>query len=334
MHNIFLIGGSPSSGSTLLVNLLNSHSNVIALPETGLFVHGENLTAGNTSSDNLNLNIHLPWINTGEKVAQAIGLDPETYDHAVNKYPTAFDLLRAYVNPDKSSYLIEKTPENIFAFYTYLSASPKNRVVVTIRDALSVTQSLVRRGFTIAESLLIWFGHSYETARIVRDFSGQVYQCTYENLTKNPSKTVDEIMEFWGIGKQLTKNNFSGPDLPPTSDEADNTYDDSEMIDFLVDYSSWNLAGTAWTKSPDANVQYTEPVNLLGLNYQLLAENLIFKTEHDGFLKVTALEDFVLGREKKLDSDTITNATPTEIPITSEFIRCLVESYRTYISKA
>ena len=190
MHDVFLIGGAPSSGSTLLVHMLNCRDSVLCLPETGLFVHAENLVETPIDAEKMHLPRRLPWVNTGHKVAQAIGLDPNAYDEEIKDYPTAFDMLRAHVDSDRTVYLIEKTPENIFAFYPYLTASSGNRVVLTTRDTVSVVQSLVRRGFTMAEALLVWFAHSYETARLIRDFAGQVYQCTYEQLTKNPTKTV------------------------------------------------------------------------------------------------------------------------------------------------
>ena len=339
MHDIFLIGGSPSSGSTLLVNLLNKHQDTLCLPETGLFVHGDNLvhrTIGTQEQEDkyeLDLNSYLPWLSTEAKVSQAIGLNPGAYQKAIKDFPTSFDLLRAFVDPERKTFLVEKTPENVFAFYPYLADSPGNRVVLTIRDALSVTQSLFRRGFNTVESLLIWFGHSYETARLIRDFPSQVYQCTYDHLTRAPLKTVEEIIDFLGLdsGRRLEASRNQA-DMTEES-ASDSAYENAEMINFLVEYSSWNLAGTAWTKSPDAKVRHTEPVNLLGLDYLVLTEQLLFKTADDGYLSISSLEDYICGRKRSLMPTESPGTPPLRIAIHSELVRCLSECYPPFLTR-
>ncbi|MCP3868555.1 MAG: sulfotransferase, partial [Gammaproteobacteria bacterium] len=327
MNDIFLIGGSPSSGSTLLVSLLNNQEDVLCLPETGLFVHGKNLIEDHPDATEIDINLHLPWVDTGAKVSQAIGLDIDTFDKASSDFPTAFDLLRYYINSTTAPYLVEKTPENIFGFYYYLESSMKNRVVVTIRDALSVTQSLHRRGFTIVEALIIWFGHSYETARLIQKFPDQVFPCTYEQLTRHPQETIHEIIEFWGIDpKQKSVDKELVTEKPSSEEQVNPTYESSEMISFLVDYSSWNLADTAWTKSPFSDASYSEPVNMLGLAFQVLFGDLAFLTKHNGLLKPSDLENFLLNKKRGLDATTDLYQVPLEIAASSEFIRKLSET--------
>ena len=132
MQDIFLIGGSPSSGSTLLINLLGRHKNVLCLPETGLFAHGRNLTAMNAGGEAQGgLDWDVPWLKTQTKISQALGWRKEEFLQAQGQFETAFELIRHHIDPTQQYWLIEKTPENIFSMRRFLERRNNNRVVVT-----------------------------------------------------------------------------------------------------------------------------------------------------------------------------------------------------------
>jgi len=99
VQDIFLIGGSPSSGSTLLVNLLKRYENLICLPETGLFSHGRNLIDLSMDFQEGDLTHYLPWLASDLKTSRVLGWDKKTYDSAIKQHTTAFDLLRSSIDP-------------------------------------------------------------------------------------------------------------------------------------------------------------------------------------------------------------------------------------------
>lgn len=336
VDNIFLVGGSPSSGSTLLVRLLDSQQGIKCLPETGLFANGQYLISNSIEHQEgsnhigIDLNSSLPWLDTAAKLSDSIGVPVETVNKLFSISANSFDITKKLFPQYQNVNLVEKTPENIFAFQTYLSLSAGNKVVITTRDYVSVTQSLYRRGFSVAESLLIWFSHSYESALLIRDFPNQVYQCSYKSLTENPSTTIEEIIEFWDIGRheefkpQAITNDKSNSKLVNHSDE---------MVKFLLDYSSWGLSGTSWTKSPSSKIKQTDPVNLIGLQFEMLVNNLAFQTKNDGLVTIREIEGFLQG-----EADTVTSYPngldkPLRITSGSAYIDSLCAAYQPYIIK-
>lgn len=331
MQDIFLIGGSPSSGSTLLVKLLNQQENVAGLPETGLFVHGQNLLDVSDESLGNDLHWRLPWMLTGVKVANALGWGKDEYDEHIGLYPTAFELLRSRVDPTRKYWLIEKTPENIFAFDKYLKESNSNRVIVTSRDAISVVQSLMRRGFTLLEGILIWFSHSYETTQLIANYPSQVYHCAYDRLTRNPEIVISEIIKFLGItdAPPASSAYLENKSIVPDSSQLDENDDraNSISIQMYLEISSWGLTDTSWSRSPDSVVQHTEPVNLIGLDYDLLMDKIVFKTPSETLVRPSEVETGLNGSYQKLKSYGDLRCEPVMAHFESAYTQCLVGYY-------
>ena len=334
MQDIFLIGGAPSSGSTLLVNLLNRRDNLICLPETGLFGHGRNLIDLSMKATDENLSWFLPWLLTGVKVSHALGWREDEYDKSIREYPTVFKLLRSRIDPDRKYWLIEKTPENIFAFDQYLGQSNKKRVIVTSRDALSVVQSLMRRGFTLLEGMLAWFAHSYETVQLISNYPSQVYHCTYNRLTREPVIVTAEIVQFLGIEnappiveEKLESNLHMGNILLGSTDE-DGVNTNLASIQKLLEISSWGLTDTSWSKSPDAAVQYFEPVNMIGLDFEVLMDRIAFNTPSHKLIRPVDVEGSLCGSGNKLMTEVGLLYDEIKAHFNNSYTRCLANHYR------
>lgn len=329
LDKIFLIGGSPSSGSSLLVSLLGNQPRLLCLPETGLFVHGRNLVDLSLEPSINDLGWYVPWVATPAKLAHALGWNAKEYEKAVQSGENAFTFLRSQVDAGQDFCLVEKTPENIFAFARYLEMSPKNRVLVTSRDALSVTQSLMRRGFKMREALLAWFGHSYETLRLLRAFPDQVYHCQYERLTREADVVLAEIMTFME---------------PYLADIADSTQASAgpargkaeafEEITFLLEFANRKLVGAAWSHSPSEGIVARDAVNMLGLPFEALYQRAVFKTPDESYASAKDVDAALQNGEfETLGQLSAKNVEPMDITLQSQFTRCLAEAYAPHFLK-
>ena len=336
MDNIFLVGGSPSSGSTLLVRLLDSQQGIKCLPETGLFANGQHLISNDIECQEggnhrgIDLSSSLPWLDTAAKLSDSIGIPVEIFHKLFSVSANSFEITKKLFPQYQNVNLVEKTPENIFAFQTYLSLSARNKVVITTRDYVSVTQSLYRRGFSVAESLLIWFSHSYESALLIRDFPNQVYQCSYEGLTENPSTTIEEIIGFWGVDKHQEVKPQS---ITHEKNNSKFVNHSDEMVKFLLDYSSWGLSGSSWTKSPSSKIKQTVPVNLIGLQLEILLNKIAFQTKYDGLVTIREIEEFLQGQVETVPSCPNRLGKPLRITSESTYIDNLCAAYQPHIIK-
>ncbi len=331
VQNIFLIGGAPSSGSTLLVSLLARQERVLCLPETGLFAHGRNLVDMSAPADaRRDLGWNLPWLLTGPKVAAALGWPEDHYAQAAARHRTAFDLLRTNVDPEWRYALVEKTPENVFAFREYLSQSRDHRVVVTWRDVLGVAQSLLRRGFNLIEALLAWFAHSYETARLIADFPDQVFHCRYDRLTAHPHEEVARIITFLNIGDRWDERSRAPLDNGPGSvhPRCDVQWNPSrEGVSNLLAISSWGLSSTSWSHSPGAAARPNPPQNYLGQDFGMVMHRIAFKTDFHGLVQPGTLNDALLSDPDLLGNEELKGES-ADCELRSTLTRVLAEHYQ------
>ncbi len=349
MQDIFLIGGSPSSGSTLLVNLLNREDNVICLPETGLFAHGRNMTNMSADAKMDDLGWYLPWLKTDVKIAQALGWRGKDFLREVQRFTTAFDLIRGHIDSERNYWLVEKTPENIFAMRQFLEQAKEHRVVVTSRDALSVTQSLMRRSYTPIEGVLAWFAHSYESVRLMEDFPEQVYHCSYDHLTTKPGEVTSEIVQFLKLDarppaiKKISEHitdafhqeaassssmDDSDTAPPPQWSSTDNR---PEAIKRLLDISSWRLRDSSWSRSPAANVEASRTVNLIGHEFDMIMSKVAFRTPAHHLLRPGDIEICLGSKEETLQEHPARRGNPVDLQPNSELISCLAEHYEPVI---
>lgn len=278
MKNLAIIGGMPSSGSTLLVELLSDRPDVLCLPETGLFSHGRNLVDLADDTDRHDLTWSLPWLSTGTKIAQALGWNASEFDRMGERYTTTLELLDERIERNPGTLVVEKTPENVFALSRYLDGDPNRRAVVTSRDAPSVIQSLMRRDFGLAEAAIIWFAYAYHIAGLLEAYPDRLFHCRYRTLTAWPRQTVDLLMRFLNRPCKPAPSKSSGADT------------NRDRIRSMLSLSQWELTDTAWMRSPRQPPTAEAPVDMIGLRLGLILDRGVFVTRGHGPVRAADLE--------------------------------------------
>ncbi|MCJ2165004.1 MULTISPECIES: sulfotransferase [unclassified Pseudodesulfovibrio] len=183
MHEVALIGGFSSSGSALLMHLLSREKGHPCLPETWLFALGQYLLDYSGLDYKCeDLRLSLLRLDTRAKLQEAPGMEHKAVDEILSAYRDSFAFAQDRLSVPECLF-IEKAPENVFAFDVYLARYPEARVVVTSRDSLGVLQSLMRRGISMHDACLIWFGHAYAVCELMRKNPNLVFHCPYSLLT-------------------------------------------------------------------------------------------------------------------------------------------------------
>ena len=207
--NPILIGGSGSTGSTLLATILNRHPEIGIGPELSLFNKPVLFNIPFTEfRDNLvhylsvgtstrGWHLYLPTMNRIEQY----GWDNNSLLYLAKKSTNARDFIDGffgnYLNVNNKIIWGEKTPSNSYQFDSFLRLYPKARIIHIVRDARDVVCSLKNRGMDSYYASMLWL---YNTAMGVRlNNNESYYQISYEDLVINTENTVINLCEFLNV---------------------------------------------------------------------------------------------------------------------------------------
>lgn len=312
MSKLIVIGGSPSSGSTLLVSQLNQKQGVFCLPETGLLSHGAYLKKFISNEEvEHRLDLYLPWLCAKTKFAQSMGWNIEEVSDAFQFYNNSFELLGDLFNPLGKKILVEKTPENIFSFQNLIE-NEDVKLIVTTRSALGVTASLVSRGFTILEALLIWFAHCYTGIKLIHQHPSKIFHFRYRAFCSDPLKILDAIFEFIGAEEKLLEN------------ESDNFCLVSKK---KLASSFISLTKGCWQSSPTDMVITNVDVNWFGSIFDYYYNKLVFQVEDEDFFSVQALDQAITGEGNLIPIACSSEVTQIPLQINSLLVETLLKQF-------
>lgn len=312
---VLLIGGTPSSGSTFLVYLLSKNGAFLCLPETGLFTQGRVFSTGKKSTNRLHHGV--PWVNIKEKAFQATGWTLQLEEDKEGFF-SPIDILKNQLNQETTQIIVEKTPENIFAFHHYLLADPERKVVVTSRKLEDSCFSLMKRKFTMVEALMIWFAHAYEVFCLIEAFPRQVFHVPYEKLCLDPNSIVTRIVDF----------------LQVKVDSLPNTEDLNHQYQWMLKQSSWLLSNRYWSKEIDSSYGHQPSDTSLGIEFESFTDVAAFKTCDGKLVRPRDLNHCLHGNQIPLPSNLSGEGYgPVKFSPLSLIIRSLMETYPLHIKK-
>ncbi len=297
-----LIGGLPSSGSTLLSLMLDSHPELICGPELTIFSHSllwnpKKLTENNALLawfSNNKCDGVIPWSKIDEKNLAFYHTERSEIINLVNSCDNLFELGdKLYAKKMKevgASKWIEKTPQNIYALNAYLQVNRKATAIMTIRDPRAVIDSLMRRNISPEIASRVWVIEASIIHALITDptINSRLYLLRYENLISDTEEVLQELCQFIHIYKdvyQMTNREKSeramnDPSLFPTKGTAAYTW----LCSPLDDISDKPLY--AWKERLCANVYDA----LLHTSLERTSVDKYVKTP--GLLKVTELMDY------------------------------------------
>ena len=212
----FLIGGSASSGSSLLAHYLNNHSKIYCGPETNLFTNpnlieswqnskkiileNERNPKPNSSNWHVHRGFQLSHLAADSLIRQLIEESPDfiTFQEKLFSNQTDFE---------KKEFYAEKTPSNSVAFHRLHPLFVDTIFVLTVRNPYDAIASMTRRGWSIPYSAGLYLfnlslGHiDSDRLMIVR----------YEDLIADAGKVLGKLLspgnlEYEGKGMENLEN--------------------------------------------------------------------------------------------------------------------------------
>ena len=219
-RNPIIIGGSGSSGSSLLATILNRHPEVAVGPELSLFnkpVLYEN--DWDEFSKNLKKYIHKGSSTKGWFLYWKSMRKIEEYGWEIeslikmslsckNNVEFVDNFFDKFLKNNNKTIWAEKTPSNSYYFKSFLKLYPQGRIIHIYRDYKDVVASFQKRGMTAYYSSMLYL---YNTASALScRASKNYYELSYEDLVKNPSDSIKAICDFLNLKydeSMLSSNN-------------------------------------------------------------------------------------------------------------------------------
>lgn len=178
------------SGSTLLRLILNAHSQLHAPHES----HFRRLTVACSTP-------------TSQRAIEALGLDRGELEHLLWDRVLHRELVRS-----GKSVIVEKTPNNVFAFKRIAACWPDARFLFLLRHPASIAASLheanpEKRTWEQATARALKYMRATQRAR--KTLPGHTVR--YEELTSDPESTVKAICGWLDIDWEPGMLQYGGP---------------------------------------------------------------------------------------------------------------------------
>ena len=208
-----IIGGSGSSGSTLLRNLLNRQADIYSGPELNFLNKrmlfddwNRNKALILSNSRKLETGGWFPYPGT-RVFAENLGWSRAEMVDLINTSSSVSEfadrLLSRPMKEKGASLWIEKTPSNAYCFSRFLDSSSAHRCIFMCRNPFDTVASLVNRGLSEYFAAGLWV---YNSASAMLGLeSPRVMTLPYEKLLEDPGFELARIYEFLSLDpKKLT----------------------------------------------------------------------------------------------------------------------------------
>ena len=203
-----LIGGSASTGSSVLCQILNRHSLLFCGPETYLFTKTQFYKNWEgTKSRILKKNIrgiksdswHL--YNGVDLNSSVYELDKTAILQMIKNSTTFSDFINSFfsfqLEKNGKNKWIEKTPSNSYMFQDFLDNFPNAKIILTVRDPYDIMASLLARGIEPYYASGICILNNLVCSHLWNH--EQMFTLKYEDLVLNTRAVISKLCSFIGI---------------------------------------------------------------------------------------------------------------------------------------
>jgi hypothetical protein len=205
--NLGIVGGSESSGTTLLAHLLSKHPEIVSGPEMKFFNHPEALSLAELRShqtslfDRRRLLSGYHAVPTFLRAGEEFGIDREIFRSWLaesTELRHVYDLFARHMcEATGTTVFVEKTPSNVYGFKELARLFPDIPLIHEIRDGRDVVASLMNRKKSLFRAASLWL---YDTLSGLRVRAAPCcLETRYEDLVNEPNKTLTTILTHLGL---------------------------------------------------------------------------------------------------------------------------------------
>ncbi|MFT4535926.1 MAG: hypothetical protein ACJA1A_002826 [Saprospiraceae bacterium] len=208
-----IMGGSGSTGSSLVKNILNRHSDIFTGEETSFFakklIYDDWLRAKNSITKRKlkglkNLGYHI--YNGTDLVQSEYGHSKTEIEVLANESDTLLDFCASFYKQGLTNcgakFWLEKTPANSACFTLFLDHFHTGKVIHMLRNPYDTIASLWSRGYDLHYAVGIYLLNT-SNGLLANRYSGRYHEIKYEDIVQNPSVTIADVCTFLDVEYNL-----------------------------------------------------------------------------------------------------------------------------------
>ncbi len=253
----FFVVGSPRSGTTLLVQLLNRHSRLFIPPETAFF-HAKHQHEARFRSENREdmLRAFVDFF-LSRRAIRLFALDdpnlrPMLLDGAADYCDVLSNFMRYLMDSESGRRWGEKSPVHLNYVPEILNCYPEAKILAIVRDGRAVVASRINHpnwNDNLYSASRIWRRHA-RTLRELRECydRSRLHVLRYEDLLQQPKNELLAATEFLG---EPFEQNMLGAGGGTESGKFDRYYDQDWMRKSRAPIDSRRIA--AWADNFNNN---------------------------------------------------------------------------------
>lgn len=214
---VFVIGAG-RSGTTLLMNMLNEHSDIVAPPEHDFLISSLN-RFGNTqkmSERDINIFIKNLW-NRKTEFRQLWKLDDGVLRKSLidggRSFSSVFiNTLKAYDSEKSPKLVIDKNPYYTANIELLTKCFPDAKFIAMVRDVRDRLVSIKRNESAVFKNGILrsakWTDFNQNILTLKNDRPSDVCVLKYEELVLNPQKTLSDLCSFFDLSIDESMLNY------------------------------------------------------------------------------------------------------------------------------
>ncbi|MBL4652296.1 MAG: sulfotransferase [Flavobacteriales bacterium] len=237
MSQFCLIGNAPSSGSTLLADLLDSTEHSACGPELEFFCNKLLYDFGefkkNPSKTSAISTLKSTGVYPNYNRLQHYNLDKEQLfkmvknsDSLTSFFNQFSDHFLTYRNKNQSGIVFEKTPQNVNVINEFLTNADTGYFIYIVRNPLYVYNSLLNRGWGNYLALCTWLITAAHISKYINNPRVKIIK--YEELIERPFETASQlIFEISGnkVKASQIEKNYQSNEYRKNSSTGLNTWE-------------------------------------------------------------------------------------------------------------
>lgn len=204
----YLIGGSGSSGTSFLRQVLNEHPDIFSGAELSFFNKERlfkdwnkwkrHLTSSNSS---FSTDGWTPYVSHN-LAHECYGWEQDELADLIEKSNTLLEFVNLFferpLKMNNKSIWVEKTPSNTYGFQDFLGLSDEHGVIHMVRNPYDTVASLMKRGMSPFFSTGLWVYNNSLGLAAKKISTGRYHLQKYENLVYSFDSELASLIAFLG----------------------------------------------------------------------------------------------------------------------------------------